>query len=118
MSNTSNVGSRMPSAVLRVLEAVPSSYCTETLPGQFVCQREFDLGVVELFDVVSLAESSWDHGSLDDLYAGKADPMAGPHLLQRSEQWLHAVLKPSSPLQALSQTFSQPYLHASILTLH
>lgn len=36
---------------------------------------------MELFGALPFAELSWDGGSLDDLNAGKPDPMAGSHLI-------------------------------------
>ena len=44
-------------------------------------QGELDLRVVELGDAHALALGGGDHGGLDDLDVGHADPVAGGHLL-------------------------------------
>ena len=46
-------------------------------------QGELDFGVVELLDVVPLAESSRDDGSLDDLDAREPHSVPRAHLLHR-----------------------------------
>jgi hypothetical protein len=65
-------------------------------PDDLVREGEFDLGVVELHDVLALALGSRDGGGLDDLDAGEPHAVAGTHLLQ------HATAGVRQPLLSLA----------------
>ena len=62
-----------------------SLVCGFQLPGWWanhaVCQRELDLGVVELLRVLTLAQRHRDRGGLDDLDARGAHPVTRSHLI-------------------------------------
>lgn len=64
-------------------------YRNGEIPGKLVCQGELDFGVMELFDVVSLAEGRCNCGCLDNLYARKPHSVPGSHFLHKITSFIH-----------------------------